>query len=464
MTLWRPELLDGPGSKVEALAAAIARGIHDGRLAPGQRLPSHRDLARRLGVAIGTVTRAYRRAERSGLIVGEVGRGSFVRHVSPKALRMSDAGARDFAVDLFQNFPLNLGEPERRAWAEVLDELRRDSDLIATLRVGLHAAPRHLAAAARWIGRLGIDAPTERLRLLPSFEAALAGILSARLRPGQAVGLPRLSLPLLADVARALSLRVHALAIDDGGLDPDAVERALAGGVRALVAAPTYPAPTATLTDDDRRRRIAALLRRHDAFAVELEANAFLADDPPSPIAAHAPERVFLVADPRYALSMGVQIHIVCGPTGELTGPSARSSALAGSAPALPIEVLTRWVESGRAGELVAARQAELARRSALVRSRLATATVRAPRAAHHAWVALPPGVRSEHVVALAERRGVAVNEASWFALERRACPEALRVCHGNAVDGDRLERGLAVLNETIASLDPTTQRTGRVP
>ena len=49
------------------------------RLAAGAQLPTHRDLADRLGVTVGTVSRAYAEAARRGLIAGEVGRGTFVR-------------------------------------------------------------------------------------------------------------------------------------------------------------------------------------------------------------------------------------------------------------------------------------------------------------------------------------------------------------------------------------------------
>ena len=62
-----------------AIADALTADIRSRRLAPGDRLPTHRDLAYRLNVTVGTVTRAYNEAERRGLIGGEVGRGTFVR-------------------------------------------------------------------------------------------------------------------------------------------------------------------------------------------------------------------------------------------------------------------------------------------------------------------------------------------------------------------------------------------------
>src|SRR5262245_15910244 len=69
--------IDGP--RYLAVAGAIARAIDSGELPPGAQLPPQRDLAERLGVTVGTVSRAYALARKRRLIVGEVGRGTFVQ-------------------------------------------------------------------------------------------------------------------------------------------------------------------------------------------------------------------------------------------------------------------------------------------------------------------------------------------------------------------------------------------------
>ena len=64
--------------RYRAIADDLAERITIGELAPGERLPTHRDLAYELGVTVGTVSRAYAELERAGLAHGEVGRGTFV--------------------------------------------------------------------------------------------------------------------------------------------------------------------------------------------------------------------------------------------------------------------------------------------------------------------------------------------------------------------------------------------------
>ncbi|CAJ1782095.1 hypothetical protein LGKMAHEF_00688 [Aeromonas salmonicida] len=64
MTIWTPDLTPFDGPLYLKLVKAIEQAIHDGTLPPRTRLPTHRALADRLGVTVGTITRAYGEAER----------------------------------------------------------------------------------------------------------------------------------------------------------------------------------------------------------------------------------------------------------------------------------------------------------------------------------------------------------------------------------------------------------------
>ena len=67
MTIMWDELeLGSAPTRYLALADAIEAAMDAGQLAAGDQLPTHRALADRLGVSVGTVTRAYAEAERRG--------------------------------------------------------------------------------------------------------------------------------------------------------------------------------------------------------------------------------------------------------------------------------------------------------------------------------------------------------------------------------------------------------------
>src|SRR5262249_61473098 len=64
---WIPTIADRTGPLYLQIADALASDIGRGRLSRGQALPTHRALARALGIDLTTVTRAYAEARRRGL-------------------------------------------------------------------------------------------------------------------------------------------------------------------------------------------------------------------------------------------------------------------------------------------------------------------------------------------------------------------------------------------------------------
>src|SRR5258708_31441026 len=79
MTDWVPSLASLPGPRYLAFVAALEADIAAGHVKPGMRLLPQRDMAQRLALSVGTISKAYAGAEQRGLISGEVGRGTFVQ-------------------------------------------------------------------------------------------------------------------------------------------------------------------------------------------------------------------------------------------------------------------------------------------------------------------------------------------------------------------------------------------------
>jgi DNA-binding transcriptional regulator YhcF (GntR family) len=79
----------------DQLRTQIIEGIRDGRLAAGARLPTVRDLAAQLGLAVNTVARTYRELETAGMVETRGRLGTFVCGVDPGDVAMV-AAARAF--------------------------------------------------------------------------------------------------------------------------------------------------------------------------------------------------------------------------------------------------------------------------------------------------------------------------------------------------------------------------------
>jgi len=83
MRLWLNRT--GEISLREQLITQVVLGILCHELAPGQRLPSTRDLSRRFGIHANTASAAYRQLESDGWVELRHGSGVFVRNTRPEA-------------------------------------------------------------------------------------------------------------------------------------------------------------------------------------------------------------------------------------------------------------------------------------------------------------------------------------------------------------------------------------------
>ncbi|MCK9795973.1 GntR family transcriptional regulator [Isoptericola sp. 4D.3] len=70
--------LGSPVPVYEQIRSQVAAAVAVGDLRPGDRLPSSRDLARDLGIAVGTVQRAYRELEAGGVVVSRRRTGTVI--------------------------------------------------------------------------------------------------------------------------------------------------------------------------------------------------------------------------------------------------------------------------------------------------------------------------------------------------------------------------------------------------
>src|ERR1700730_7540856 len=99
---WLPKLRDRQGPVYRRILDALAADVANGRLHRGQQLPTHRALAKALGIDLTTVTRAYTEARQRGLTEARVGRGTFV---AESMSHVRHAAAPQPQLDLSMNLP-----------------------------------------------------------------------------------------------------------------------------------------------------------------------------------------------------------------------------------------------------------------------------------------------------------------------------------------------------------------------
>lgn len=447
-------------SKAQSIADDLAHAIVSGQYAPGEKLPPHRVMAKRLGVTAGTVSRAYASLEQRSLALARVGDGTYVRNLDMGPYGPAHATAPAM-IDLAHNVAMDTGEGQ--ALHQTLIELSRPGNPAAAglLRYQPEAGmAHHRAAGAAWLQRqFGMPGQAERVMVTHGAQHALAAVLRTVARAGDTILTESLSYSGMLELARSLRLQVIALEMDDEGLLPQALDRAARTyGSRMLYCTPSLHNPTTATMSLARRRAVATVLKRHKMLLMEDVVHAAAMAEPLPAIASMLPEQSFLLSSFSKVLAPGLRVGYLeaSAPWLDKVAASIRADCWM-VAPLLP-EILTRWLVSGRAGELIAHQRAAIHERLALATRCLRGLAFRSAPDLPHLYMPLPEPWTVPQFTAALRSAGVLVRTMDHFAAGRHAPPNAVRISLNAAPTLDVLRQGLqALASVRHAGVDSTT-------
>ncbi|WP_410664211.1 PLP-dependent aminotransferase family protein [Amycolatopsis sp. lyj-84] len=425
------------------VADEISADVEAGRLRPGDRLPPQRRFARERGIANSTAARVYGELVRRGVVVGEVGRGTFVRAGRPP-LETALAEPGGATVDLELNFAVL---PEQSALVgKALEPLLRDDVLTAALRPGSVTGSKQARDAVT--GLLARDGWTPEVLFAGSGREAIAAAIASFVPMGERLAVEAITYPVVKALAGRLGVQLVPVEADDQGLVPEALTAAHAAApVRALYVQPTLHNPLGSTMDEQRRAELAETVRRLDIPVIEDGIYTFLRPEV-RPFATYAPERTVFADSMSKRLAPGLTTGFLAVPPGwtERLAAAVRSGGWV--APRFALEAATRWITGGTLETVERAKRLDAAERQRVTADRLAGFALRADPRAYHCWWELPEHWRAETFVAAAARRGIAVTPAAAFAIVPGHAPNAVRL----AVSSPPLET-LAAALDVLAGL-----------
>lgn len=431
------------------IADAVAADIAAGRLRPGDRLPPQRAFARRRGIANSTAGRVYRELAARGLVVGEVGRGTFVRAArpGPGPALAEPAGAR---IDLELSNPSVPGQGElMRAGLERM--LRPDVLGAALGPAGPAGTPAAREAAAGLLAAPGWRPDPSRILFAGGGRQAIAGAVAALVPPGGRLAAEAVTYPVVKGIAARLGATLVPVRTDEHGLRPDALAAAhRRGPLDAVYVQPTLHNPYGTTMPPERRAELADALERLGLHAVEDRVWAFLPEGGPPPLAAGAPDRTIVVDSLSKRLAPGLGVGFAVPPAALAGRVAAALRSGAWGPAAFALDAAAGWIADGTVAAVAEAKRADAAARTRIAAERLPGAADRPATCAYFYWWDLPPRWRAETFVAAAARRGIAVTPAAAFAAGDGASPRAVRVGLGSP-PLDLLGDALGVLAEIAA-------------
>lgn len=459
MTIWLPDLSSHRGPRYLAIADALASDIRHNRLSPGDRLPTHRELAYQLGVTVGTVTRAYGEAERRGLIGGEVGRGTFVRsdiavRASARATSpmpgangtgASETGFIEFSI----NTPTDLdsgGEYDATLRATLAD-FSRSQGIGALLNYQPNGGNRqHREAGAKLLAQYGVRVDPDRVLVTAGAQHAMTAALGALTEPGDTVLTECLTWPGLRRLGDFLRFRVQGLPMDKEGILPDAFDAACRGrNVKALYSVTNLQNPTSIVVPETRRREIAEVARRHGVKIIEDDVYGFLVPDRPQPLVNFAPELGVFCTSVSKSMAPGLRVGYLGVMTDDASLITEAVRSTTWMAMPLAAEIAAQWIHNGEGERISAKRRDEYARRQATAREILAGLPYYAHPTAMHGWLDLPDDWPADAFTLQARIRGVAVCPTSSFSLARSG-RNGVRISISAPGSIDTVARGLDIV------------------
>lgn len=407
------------------LADAIAADIAEGRLKPGDRLPPQRSFAYERDIAVSTASRVYAELLRRGLVVGEVGRGTFVSGEARRGMA-APGEPRGIRIDLEFNYPLLTDQTAMIA--KSLTGLDQPAALEVALKQGTSigtTAARSIAAT--YLSQGGWNPTPEQVVFTGNGRQSIAAALAATVPTGGRCGVEALTYPFIKGIAARLGIGLVPLAMDEGGARPDAVEKAhREAGLSAIYLQPAVQNPLGMTMAAARRTDLLRVVETLGLIVIEDNVYGFL--DDALPLAAPAPERCIVLDSLSKKAAPGLTLGFVVPPLHLRESVMAAVRSGGWTASGFAFAAGQRMMADGTIAELVRLKRLDAQARQKLAAERLAGFEIQANDKCYHLWLTLPPHWRSQSFVAAAARRDIALTPSTTFAVTPGHAPNAVRL------------------------------------
>lgn len=453
-----------PGPRYKAIADALSEAVKMGTAAPGTKLPPLRDLAYRLGVTVGTVSRAYALAAQRGEVTGEVGRGTYVRARGVSGGPGTGVGSAAFLTlpDAMQAamkaaLPAPVGQTEvlGAAMRRLLDRLQHVPEPSCFNTYPPPGGTAHQRqAAATWLSHGSFVPQADEILICSGTQQAILTAILAVTEPGDTILTEALTYSAMVNQASLMGRHVAPVDIDDEGLVPEVLERMVREtNARAVFMVPTLHNPTSAVMTAARRHEIAEIARAHGIAVIEDDIYGKLVDAPPPPLASIYPEGTWYATSLAKTVACGLRIGFLIPPAAQLERAVAIQHGFGQTVPPLMAELAADLIECGAAGTLARQQRDELRARHLMLHDALPGRNISDRETAPYAWLSLPEAWRSHAFAEAARARGLALAAGEDFMVGRTdRASRHVRLALGQPQTREELATGLAIVADLLAS------------
>jgi GntR family transcriptional regulator/MocR family aminotransferase len=424
----------GAGSLHRQLEAALREAIRSGRLAPGARLPSSRQVARELGVSRGVAVEAFAQLAAEGWICVRPGASPRVAAAAPRDRpppQPADAAPPQPRHDLRPGGPDLAGFP-REAWLKALRHTLQTlppHELDYPPLAGVRALRAELAS---YLARVrGVDAPAAAIQVTGGVGQGLLVLTGALLAAGHTtIAVEDPGHAHIRHLLGAAGFETVGVPVDKQGLDPARIPR----NASVLLATPAHQYPTGAVLAAPRRAALLEWLASGDRYLLEDDYDAEYRYDrqPVGALQPLAPDRVAHLGSVSKSLAPALRLGWAVVPPALADGATRAAERLHHGLPAVDQHALAHFIATGGYDRHVRRSRRSYRKRRDVLRALLAEhlpeARVSGAAAGLHVVLEVAPGTDEAALVQAARERGVGVEPMAHHRIESSGSAPALLV------------------------------------
>jgi DNA-binding transcriptional MocR family regulator len=200
----------------------------------------------------------------------------------------------------------------------------------------------------------------------------------------------------------------------------------------------------------EQRGHLVTIARRHELLIIEDAAYAFLAENPPPPIADLAPERTVYVSGLSKSVATGLRVGFIAAPLDKVPALERTIRATTWNTPGVLTAIASTWLDDGTVMQLEAEKRKDAQARQAIAAHVLAGLRYISHPSSYFLWLPLPEDARADQIAMELMREQVAVSIAEPFAISVHV-PHAIRLALGS-VDLDTLRQALVKVKRVVGA------------
>ncbi|WP_027720632.1 PLP-dependent aminotransferase family protein [Maridesulfovibrio zosterae] len=450
MTKWKPELTNENVPKYKSLADAIERDIFSGKLRPGDKLPTHRDLADDLKINVSTITRGYAEAEKRGLISGTVGRGTYV--ASDAATYSSMVSFEPYAPGMIELGLANTLYDLDPDINEGMKKLFRRKNINNFLRyTDPNGLPEHREVGVEWIKRYGLNVSPDEVLVCSGSQHALTCSLISLFRPGDKIATDCLTYPGMKTLSAMFGIKLVPIAMDEHGMIPEALDTACRRDrISGVYLIPSAQNPTTVCMPIARREKIAMVVRNHNLIIIEDDAYNLTVENSTPPVAAFAKENSVHIAGISKMFVAGLRVAFISAAKDKCEKLAHGILNTVWMTPSLNAELVCQWIKDGTADKTIKLKRRAAHKRYNGVRDLLEDLDVKGSSTSFFLWLRLPEQWKGYMLESRARKAGINIFCAEKFAVGDTAVPSMARLSLSGTKNIDELRYGLDLLRKII--------------